>query len=498
MQATEHPQKKSEKTSILRHISVFTAATQISQLISMILGVVVRNLLGPFHMGIWSTLQLVMTYSSYTVLGTTSASAREIPYHIGKRDEMGADEIKNEVATFGVIVSVLTGLGIAAFVFLFGETYTPVFFWGLIGIAFLLVLQRVNNVMVGFVRAYKLFTLASHQTVISAVVNCALVAILVYFFKIYGFIAAMALSYIFNIGYIQYFHKFKFRFQLSSRIIKLIQFGLPLMLIGIINALLKSVDKIVIIRMLGFQAMGWYSVAIMASEFLARIPSAIDIILIPHFEHQYGRRDRIEDVRKFVDDAMFGFFNAMPIVIGLAWLTTPIFITYFLPQYQESILAAQFLMLSVYFFALSTPYGNFLVTLKKHMWLFPITVISLVLAAVLDVLVISAGFGITGVAIATAVSQFLYFVMLFIVANRYLGYTAAARLRVMVQAVGRFSLLLGALLAIQRFFVVPNLAVATAIHLSIFLFLCIPAAVSLNRRFLLLNRIKSKFTKGVE
>jgi O-antigen/teichoic acid export membrane protein len=482
-----------KRFKILGSIGSYSVATQVTQVISLIVGVLSRNLLGPLHIGIWSTLKLVLTYSSYTTLGTTSAAGREIPYFLGKKEHKKASDVKDSVLSFGVLVAFFTAVGVAGYALIQRESLTPLLFWGLLFVAPLLVLQRINNVMISLLRAHKLFSLAGKQMMISAVVNLVLVVTLSYYFKLYGFLTAMFLSFVFNIVYITVHHNFHFTLKLSHSLKGLISFGMPLMLIGIVGALLNSIDKILIIRMLGFQAMGVYSVAIMANEFLVRVPNSIGVILIPHFQEKYGERDRVEDVRRYVDYAIYGLFSMMPVLIGLTWIVTPSFVHAVMPQYVEGIGAVKCLILGTFFFAIGMPYADVLVTLKKHLFLFPVTFAAILVAYGLNMLAINGGHGIGGIALATSVTQLLYFLTIFALATYFLKYTPRDMLIMLAHIGVRFLLMLGVLISLDAFVSSPNIFIHIGLQIFIFMAILSPIMIAANQKFGIWNHLKLRF-----
>lgn len=480
----------SKKKEILGQIGLYSLAEQVTQLISMVAGILTRNFLGPIQMGMWSTLSLVLEYAGYSTLGTTSATAREIPYYMGKKDKKTADEVKNLVASFGTLTSSAVAVGILAYVLFMRKTLSAPLFWGLIGVSLMVVLQRFNNLLVGLLRAYKNFELASHQMLVSAVANLILIALLTYFFKIYGYVLAMILSFAFNIFYMTLRHDFDFRFMLSRKIKDLIAFGLPLMLLGFSSAIFKSIDKIVILKLLGFKAMGLYSIAILATSYLNRLPNSIGIILIPHFQERYGERDRIQDLQAYVDKAAYGLSTVMPLLIGVGWIVAQFGVSLFLPQYTKGISALKVLILSSFFFAVSLPYGDIAITLRRHMILLPITGIGIALSAVLNILAVKMGLGITGVSVMTTLTLSLYFSALFRVAATGL-YSFREGIKRFGSILFRFTYLVTTLVVLDQFVRLPPLLLQTLFQLALFILSQIPFLYSLNRTFDLLSTLTS-------
>lgn len=479
------------KRKIISHVLIYGSATQITQTLAAVGGILTRNFLGPLQMGMWATVQIVLHYASYASLGTTQGIAREVPYYIGKKETQQAESIKNLVVSFQLMTAVGTAILIFLAALILRRHIPQPLFWGLIACGPLIVLERFNGLLISLLRAHKQFSLASKQMVVSAVVNLALIAVLTFLFKIYGFIVAMLLSYLFNIVYNFMNYDFQFKFELSRKIASVISFGFPLMVLAVLDETFKSVDKIMIVKMLGFEALGFYSVALMTVTFLGQLPSTLTVIMIPHFQEKYAERDRMEDVRAYVDKAASALSNFMPLVIGLSWLILPLFVSVLMPKYTEGIWAARLLILSSFFMAMTLPFGIVMVTLKKHYRIFPVVVFSLALSVLLNFIAIRMGLNISGVAGATTICLMINFLLMYFLAGSIL-YAADGMIRKAMSFLGKFFGLLLILFALTKVVVTNQLAFSVALQIAVFLVLSLPFLLSLNREFGLLEMIKEK------
>jgi len=492
-----------KKQEILKQVGVYSIASQVTQIISVVVGVITRNLLGPFQMGIWSTLQIVLHYSSYAAVGTTAAIAREIPYSLGKKNPEEADAIKNAVTSFQLSTSLLLGVGVLVYVVAFGATLSGPLFWGLFGMSALIVLQRLSNLLIGLLRAYKKFELVSRQTILSSLVNGLLIVVLAYPFKIYGLIVAMILSFLFNIMYLFRRHDFHFTLDFSPKVMfgkrmrDLTAFGFPLLLMGVFVALLKTIDRIVTIKMLGFEAAGFYSVSTMAVNFLVSIPNSLGIIMIPHFGEKFAAADRAQDVKGYVGQATFGLSYVMPMIIGIAWLITPYFVTTFMPEYSEGIWATKYSILGTFFVALALPYNSLILTMKRHMSLFPMIGAAIASSVVLSVAAVRVGWGISGIAAASVISFFLYFLLQFFLVARSL-YSDAEAWKELRKILGRFILMGIALTLIEGLIRFEPLLMRTCVQILIFVVSGAPFLYALNKRFGIFVHVKETYLKGAE
>jgi O-antigen/teichoic acid export membrane protein len=482
-QAGRAPSRKHE---ILSQMRVYTFSSQATQLITVVAGILTRNFLGTVQMGMWSTLQIVLEYSKYSTLGTTEAIAREIPYYQGKGRHERVAEIRDLVCSFALLTSTLTALGIAFYAAWQHAAMPEPLFRGLLVLAAIVVLQRVNNLMVSLLRAYRKFSLAGSQLLASSVVNALLVGVLTWKFKIYGFMAATALSFVFNIFYMGLQEDFRFHFRFGRRILRLIAFGLPLMILGAAATILYSVDRIVILN----QALGLYSVPLMALHFLTQLSNAMGIVMIPHFHAKFGERDRPEDLRGYLEKADEGLSGIMPWAIGPAWILSRFVITRLMPEYAASVPAAQILCAGSFFAALVLPYGNFIIAIKKHLIMLPIMAATIGLSALLHVAAVRLGYGIEGVAFTTSLTFFTHYLWLYLIAARSL-YRRRQRFQHVARTVGRFLLMTSLLVCLNR---TPGMRGHDLYQLAIYVLVYLPSGIQLNRQFHIIKWPKSKPT----
>ena len=467
---------------ILGQMTSFSLAVQLTQLITMASGILSRNFLGPTQMGIWATLQLILSYSSYSSLGTSQAIARKVPYYIGKKEGQKAAEIKNLVFSYQTFLAVLTSIGLLAFAFLFKNKLSYALFWGILGAGMLLVLQRINGVQVSVLRAYKEFGIASRLMIWSAVMNLVFIMALAPFFHLYGFIVAMGLSFVFNIVYSARCFDFDFKFKITRQIREVLSFGFPLMVFGVADSFFRSIDKVIVVKMLGFQEMGYYSVAIMFSTFLSQIPNSLGIIMIPHVEEKYGQKESAADLSFYTKKSLEGLSSAMIIITGMAYLAVPSMVYLLMPKYAQGIQAAQYVVLGGYFTAISMPYSTIIVTLKKQIFLLPLIGLNLLMVAFLNVGMIKLGFGIGGVAIGMILSLFFYFLSFHILTNYFFMKAGAGQIS-LTSSMLRFAYLAVLLTGLEHFFQSSLGAWGVVLRFVFFVIFILPYIFILNRDY---------------
>ncbi len=406
---------------IFRQVGVYTGSTFLTQMITLAAAIFSRRILGPFQAGIWTTLQVVVDYSKYSTLGVMEAVVRDIPYHVGRGDPEKAREIKNAAFSFLVTTSVVIALLLSVFAFLTRHVYRSEIVYGLFLIAAIIILQRINNLLICLLRAMKQFRVESSQMVLSSIVNAVLIALLTYRFKIYGFIVAMGLSFLFNIVYLLVKFPFDFRYRLDfKKIFPLIRFGFPLMSLGLLMTVVKSLDRIMLVKTLGFQALGLYSIALMACSYISNFSISFGTVLFSYSQEKFAAIGNSRGMADYVKKSSRGYALTMPLLIGAAVFSAPFLTRVFLPKFSEAVMTLRILVLSSYFVALLQPYYDFLITIRKHVLLFPFLIGSILLAGGLYFLVGQMRWGIEAYAAVVCLVFFSMFTVLYALAAHFL------------------------------------------------------------------------------
>jgi O-antigen/teichoic acid export membrane protein len=481
---------------VLRQIGVYASSTFAAQFITLVTAVVSRRILGPVQTGIWATLQVVVEYSKYSTLGVMEAVGREIPFYLGKGDDVRAHEIKNLAFSFILTTSLVIAFLITFFALGSRHIYRSEVVMGLFLVAAIIILQRVNNLLICILRAFKKFSVESSQMVWSAIVNALLIMALTYRFQIYGFIFAMGLSFVFNIVYLMKKHSFEFHWQLNwGKLRPLMAFGLPLMSLGLLVTGIRSLDRIFLAKCLGFEAVGFYSIALMACGYINNFSIAIGTVLFPHGQEKFGVAERHSDMAGFLKKSSVGYALAMPAVIGAAAVLTPFAVSAFLPKFMGSLDAMRFLVLSSFFMALFQPYYDLLIMIRRYWILFPFLGSSLLVSFALYYGALKTGFGITAFAAVNCIVFFMMFSVLFFIAGRHVWNFKKA-LALYVRLLSCFFYGASFVFVLARFFSEPDWTRASLlVQGGLYLAFIAPLMFVLDRQYSLFAMIVSKFKK---
>ncbi len=449
MTTVQTPVSESTKTQVLKDAAVYVPSTYVAQFFGLISAFLIRNLLGPTMMGIWATLQIVLNYGGYLNMGAMSAGAKEIPYHLGRKDHHKVQQIQDNIFTFSLLMSVAGAILILACGwFIARDMGWPVRI-GLVAIGLMLIGQRVYNYVVMLLRGYRNFSLLSKLTIFTSVIDVVLAGSLIWLFGIYGLYMAVLGSLVLSCLFVWKRFPYRVHLTLDRKVLRDVTgIGLPLLLVGIVFTLLRTVDKILVVKYLGATQMGIYSIALMASNYILGLSNTMGILTLPHYSEKFGDKQNTAVLCEYVDEANRVMGALLPVVLGALYIVVPLLIRVFLKQYVGGIPAMQILLMGSFFLCLVHQPNNFLLAIGKQTHMLPAILAGVVLAGVFNYWAVCVPKSLVWVSLATSSSYLVTFCILFATANFY------ARRNVsiwgpLVQIVGPFFYSVAVLLALD-------------------------------------------------
>jgi O-antigen/teichoic acid export membrane protein len=182
----------------------------------------------------------------------------------------------------------------------------------------------------------------------------------------------------------------------------LIMIGLPMLLFIASSLAMRTLDRLIILRFLGTEALGYYSLGVMVIAFFMTLPDSITYVLYPQLVSRYrAGGDDPQAIRAVVERALRALSLLLPALSAAAYLVADDAVGWLLPKYVPGVPSLRILCFGATGLALGNLASIVLMTLGRQFQLIPCAAALTALAAVLDVLAIRGGFGIRGVAWAT-------------------------------------------------------------------------------------------------
>ena len=393
---------------IIRDISVFTIARYSAYFFTILTGLAIAKVLGPADFGVYSALMLIVTYSQYSDFGLLSTIIKKVPFYKGKKEYNKARKIK-DIAFSGAItiIFLVSILLIIASFFIKNLSHNTIN--SLRIIAVIITLQQIFFFYQTHLKVEKRFLMVGKTLLVYSITYFIFILILIIRFRLEGVFFASLIAYAIVLFYTFKKEKFKFKIIiLPKKIVQLIRSGFPLLTIGIMYILFTSIDKLMIIKFMDKVQLGYYSIATTLSLIVYFIPQTVAYVTFPHFLERYGDGEDKLHIKNHLFQPTLIISYLLPIVIGLVFITAPVAIYYILPKYIPGITSVKILVCAIFFMSVTVAAGNFLVTLNKEKKIVSTQVISIMLAIILNYFFIINGYGINGIAIATAITYFFY------------------------------------------------------------------------------------------
>lgn len=478
-----------------RKVFFYLFANYIQQFLGFFTSLAIRKFIAPFDFGIWTTVKMVMRYSEYSNLGVFAAISKEVPYYIGKKDYQKVNLIKDVSGTFifWMLCIVSTLLFTASFVVSVSEPLKV----GLRVASVIFFLTFIFNLYLNLLRAYNNFNALSKIIVVNSVLIFILYIPLSYFWHLEGLYVAVVLSLIGSLAYTWYTNREVLQFYFIApseelrKITFLLKIGIGLIAVGFVHTVFLTSEKWVIVRFLGFEYLGYYSIAILASEAITVIPKLISHISFTEMQNVYGEAGHtkafILKMQRYVSRLTLYAAYLIPIAIGFAYIWAEWLVLKVTPRYTPGITCMYIVLVASLFGGLSFFSYNLLVTLNKYLLLLPLLLLSTATIFVCSLFFIRQGWGLNGVAYATVIGYFLFFVIVSLVSLKNIHSLAEILiLYVKIAGIVTYYLVLIMLCRTIRF---PSRVVSLLVQTLVFSFGVTPIAIRVERRLQLLKKI---------
>jgi len=408
-----------QKHIIISDTFIYSGANYIAIIVGFFVSVFSKRFLGVSGAGYWALLSVVLTYGMFISLGIKKALVREVPQSIGANEIDRAQKLENVTFSYLIIASLAGAVVIWLLSFcLFTD---PLLKTGVKLIAVLVFMTQLYNLILNILRARKKITTLSKVVVFNTVFIAVFALPGAFFFNVNGFAVGMVIATALSFYLGKRWADIRFSLNFDwAQIWHLLKIGFTMLLASILFRTFLNIDKIMIGKMLGIEQLGLYTIGIMAIQQVGSLPKFFNIVIFPHIQEKYGATKNVMDVKHMILKPTYFISRLMPILIGIIiFLTQPIVI-FLLPQFKDGLGVMKILVLGYFFMAVNQMSASLLFTINKHKILVPLYGIMIAVCIGLNYWFITMGLGIIGVALGTAISYFLFFVVVFAIASNHI------------------------------------------------------------------------------
>ncbi len=383
---------------------VFATAQYVYRVLILARGLIGARLLGPGPYGAWNAIQLVMDYGLLACAGTFQGLDQTLPPRLVDGDPKAIERTKRSGLFNILLLSALYALGVVVY-FSF-STGKIVSIWGMRGVflaAACVMLTNLGYYHLNLLRAHNRMIAVSNWFLVQGVVGAGLALTLIPRFGLWALLGGWLVGTLMASAVTQWQARdiapFLPRGSLES--FALVRAGVPMYLYSA-SVILRSLDRVIILKCLGTLALGYYSLAITGMTMLTYLPDSVSYVLYPQLLKRYrAGGDRVEAVRSQVERTYRMLAVVVPGMCGVAFLWSRDLISMLLPKFLPGLAAVRLVCFGAGGLAFVALSAIVLMTLRRQAYLVPTALLGSLLGAGLDLLAVRMGFGITGVAFAT-------------------------------------------------------------------------------------------------
>lgn len=363
------------------------------------------RLLGPEALGAWNAIQLVIDNGGMFLFGTQQGLDQMVPPRLVAGDAEAERRVKR-AALFNIAMLTLL-YAACCFVWISVGRSKVRDAWGFVGMGVAItcvIATNVSHYQTSIQRSHGDMVTVARWMLIQGAVGGLLGIALTPALGIGGLLGGWAVGCLVALAYTTV--RSRRHAPLSpapaSEGLDLVQTGFPLFVYLASSLMMRQLDRLIILRFLGMEMLGYYGLAVMALALMLYLPDAVSYVLYPRLQREFAASGNDpESIRERVEKALRVSAIFVPAFGAVAFFLAGPAVQFLLPQFTPGVTAVRVLC----FGAVGLAFGNLasivLMTTGRQTLLMPGAVLSAVAGAGFDLLAVRLGYGINGVAWAT-------------------------------------------------------------------------------------------------
>jgi PST family polysaccharide transporter len=378
---------------------------------SMARSFVAAKLLDPVSFGAWNALQLMMDYGALAPLGTQQGLDQLVPARLVEGDAERTMRLKRAALFNIVALTVLfSALGLAWASVGSSRMRASWHLTGL-GLAFACVMfVNLSNLGTSILRSHGDIGGLSRWFVIQGLIGSGLgLGLMVAFGRwglLWGWLAGCFVAW----AFVMYRGRKVIPLTPSPALesLDLLQVGIPLYVFTASSIVMRNLDRIVVLRFLGTQSLGYYGLSVNVLTLLMAIPDSLAYVSYPQLVRRFSEAGQDPAaIRDRVDRLVRGVAVCLPLAAGLCAIWARDGVHALLPRYDACVSPLRVLAFGATGISLSTLASIVLMTVGRRIILVPAAVFLTALSGGLQLLSLRWNGGLTGIAAAATTAYLL-------------------------------------------------------------------------------------------
>ncbi|MCP4580779.1 MAG: oligosaccharide flippase family protein [candidate division Zixibacteria bacterium] len=382
--------------------------------------------LGKEQYGIWALVLSVVAYTNFLDAGMKQSLARFIPKYYATKDYKSLNEIINS----SNLIYGISGTLIIPFVLIIA-----IYFIDLFNVSpELKTAMQIVLIIIGFKQVCVFYFMTStalgpfHRydigNVIDIIVALLNALIIVYFVSTgRGLIALAVITFSTHFAKLiartiaqkRLVPEIKYRLKNANikRVKELMSYGFISLLIVVAWMVIFSSDNIIIGIFLNTTQVTYFSIAGIMINYLRTMINAIGIPLIPAISHFDASKDHKEIADLYLRLSKYLYYLTSCVAAGILFLGGRFILLWMGDDFQSTVNVLHILIIPAAIYLPQVAANSVLLGISKHKTLLYILVIEAVLKIALSVILVQTSLGIYGVALGTAMPQFIIYLFIY-------------------------------------------------------------------------------------
>ncbi|NEU10281.1 oligosaccharide flippase family protein [Flavihumibacter sp. R14] len=322
---------------------LYSGGSIVKAIAQLLAGFIIAKFIAPDDLGLWTTLNLAVTYSVFLQAGLINGLNLELPAAYGRGREEDANQIAGTVQLLTIISSIAILL-IGVLCFLFMPIIDPKIRFGLLGITLFIAISFYQNYLMSTFRSKNSFSNLAIIQMADGFVNLITLVLVVYY-TYYGLILKSIIVILIYVLLLHIYRPIRVKLVWSKEVaFKLIKVGLPIFGLSYIVELSTTVDRLVLLKYADITSVGLYSFGFYALSTFTILSASIASYIYPQMTYRYAKdNDKIALWIYLKKITLFLFIGQLLLAI-VGYYIIPFLVKVYFPTYILSISTMQILL----------------------------------------------------------------------------------------------------------------------------------------------------------
>lgn len=358
-------------THFFKNVFSYSVASFYAQCARFVQELVVRLMLSPEVLGLWSLVLVIQNFGATCDAGILSAAGRELPLLYGAKQYTEAANYRKTIMYMQVLGKLLVALGIVIYACCRYLYPLQIEFWVVIAAAIMIVLSSISDARMIFYQTAEAYVALSKKLIIYWTCYALMLITGVYIAGVNGLMVAALLAMILQVIILRSntIHQEKGVFT-RAFIAPILQFALPFRVVDFPMSMALVVDGLFVAKFFTLTELAIYTTAKLIFNQAGQVPTWIGSVFIVRLTTLSGGGNKWSELAgEMLKNLTAMNLIILPIVIGAVSLISHWGILVFLPKYANVIPLVPILLISLYFQPRVTVLRNYWIIEKKFGWL---------------------------------------------------------------------------------------------------------------------------------